>query len=59
MNEVYCIKFGTFPFGKALIWLSMILKSSCGDGIRPVSNFDHTGMSLMNISNAPDDTNCN
>lgn len=35
-----------------------MLNSSCGDGMRPVSNFDQIGMSFKLISKAPDDTNC-
>lgn len=40
------------------IWLLIMLKSSCGDGMRPVSSFDQTGISLKLISNAPDETSC-
>jgi len=31
------------------MWLSMIWKISCGEGIRPVSNLDHTGTSATNL----------
>lgn len=40
------------------MWLSIIWNSSCGDGMRPVSSFDHTGMSLIDISNAPEEMSC-
>ena len=36
--------------------LSIIWNSSGGWGIRPVSSFDHNGMLLRDISNAPDET---
>lgn len=35
-----------------------MLNSSCGDGILPVSNLDHTGISFIEISNAPDAISC-
>lgn len=41
----------------AFSWLSMMWKSSCGGGMRPVSSFDQIGMSFKKISKAPDDTN--
>lgn len=33
----------------SLMWLSIIWKISCGEGIRPVSNLDHTGTSASNL----------
>lgn len=36
----------------------MMWNNSCGDGIRPVSSFDQTGISLKLISNAPDEMSC-
>lgn len=43
-------------FSNTLVWLSIMLNSSCGDGMRPVSNFDQTGISFRLISNAPEAT---
>jgi len=31
------------------MWLSMIWKISCGEGMRPVSNLDQTGTSASNL----------
>lgn len=39
-------------------WLSMIWKSSCGAGMRPVESFDQIGISLSEISKAPDEISC-
>lgn len=54
---VYWVNFWTVIFS-IFKWLSIMLNSSCGDGIRPVSNLDHAGISFIDISNAPEAISC-
>lgn len=48
----YCWKLGSLFEN---VRLSIIWNNSWGAGIRPVCNFDQTGTSFSDISNAPDD----
>lgn len=47
-----------YIYAAKCIWFSIILNSSGGCGILPVSSLDHTGISFNEISKAPVDTNC-
>lgn len=53
----YCVNFWTVILS-IFKWLSIMLNSSCGDGIRPVSSLDHAGISFIEISNAPEAISC-